>query len=683
MGDNTINLKRSKLISALLILLFIPYYANAQNLLENPGFETGTTSGWSNFAGCSIGVSTTPHTGTYSALVSNRSETWQGIRQSIETLINDGQTCTISGWVRLDNAASDSVGLTVHQTDDNGTSYHPVSWVTAQDDTWTYISGDFTLDVTGTLTSLFFYFEGPAAGVNFYVDDAELINPYIDPNHAIGQVDVNTRLQEIEGFGAAGAWYGGWLTQHPKKIELYDILFNQLGLDIFRIRNTYDIDQDNFDVSVEIAAQGEASLGRDLKIMISSWSPPAYLKSNDSTVAGTLKKDTSGDYMYTEFAQWWAQSLSAYSAAGLDADYINMQNEPDYLADWDSCKFTPTETVDWAGYNLAFEALYNELSPGPNDPRLLAPEAVGFGSSAAFIDALIDTDHVYGYAHHLYGDGSGDNPDGYIPGMTSFAAGYGDKPLLQTEYSHANETYTDAMNLALLIHNSLAVEGVTAYLYWDLFWGEPGGLVALEGYWLPDAGYTINPVYYAFKHYSAFIHSDWQRVDASTDSEDLRISAYISPDNMHLSVVLINTSADIDIETDLAFSGFTISNGNVYRTTQTTHCELIQTYDGASPLSLPAQSITTLVLFNTPMDCQQVQDLGYRLTGDLDGNCRVELPDLLVMVAQWLSTDPMAMPPDYSPDINTDDKINLLDFAALASDWLKCNDPEPSGCTSN
>ena len=122
--------------------------------------------------------------------------------------------------------------------------------------------------------------------------------------------------------------------------------------------------------------------------------------------------------------------------------------------------------------------------------------------------------------------------------MTTFASTYGDKPLMQTEYEASTEGYNwpDALNLAKLLHNSLTVEGVTAYLYWDLFWGE-GGLVGLSG-----PSYNINSDYYGFKHYSAFIHSDWQRVDADADTSDLRMSAYVSPDNNNLSVVIINTS---------------------------------------------------------------------------------------------------------------------------------------------
>jgi hypothetical protein len=183
--------------------------------------------------------------------------------------------------------------------------------------------------------------------------------------------------------------------------------------------------------------------------------------------------------------------------------------------------------------------------------------------------------------------------------MEDFASGYGNKPLFQTEFAKEQAvplTFTDAMNLAILIHNSLTIEEVSSYLYWELFWEEPKGLIGLENPWGTDPGYTINSVYYAFKHYSAFIHSGWQRVEASTnDYPNLRISAYLSPDSNELSVVIINTGySPVDIS--LSFTGFTVEEGGVYRTSETENCVAAGIFNPASPLTIPAQSITTLAL---------------------------------------------------------------------------------------
>ncbi len=85
-------------------------------------------------------------------------------------------------------------------------------------------------------------------------------------------------------------------------------------------------------------------------------------------------------------------------------------------------------------------------------------------------------------------------------------------------------------------------------------------------------------------------------------------------------------------------------------------------------------------LGNPPTTCQHVQDLGYRLTADLNGDCQIEMADLILLSDQWLSASPAGIAPNYSPDLVADNEINLDDFAAMAAQWLICNEPETEGC---
>jgi glucuronoarabinoxylan endo-1,4-beta-xylanase len=571
------------------------------NILVNPAFENGT-EGWAG-RGCRIeAVSAPVHSGSGSVKATGRDSSWQGVRQSVFDTMTDGNSYKIQGWVRLDNAPSGQVLLSVEQQDDSGTHYHTVASAAVTDSNWTLLSGNFTLDVNGGLTVLDVYFDGPAPDVNFYVDD---VNAYGPPNiaksisakpTAKSEIDVNKRYQKIEGLGASGAFQMIEFVQHKQKAELYNLLFKELGIDIFRIRNTYDINQTDFDYTVEIANGGKAALGGNLKIMISSWTPPERLKSDANLIGGTLaKKD--GKFVYDEFAQWWYDSLAAYAKAGVKADYITMQNEPDWEAKYESCKFAPTEDSNFAGYDAALEAVWQKLNTemGPAMPKMLDPETMGFSHVESYISKL-DNSHVYGYAHHLYDcSGCAEDPDRYIPKMVSFTkfnSKHGNKPLFQTEFEDEPNTWTGAMNTAILMHNSLTVENVAGYLYWDLFWGPESGLVSIND---PNS-YTIKPVYYAFKQYSAFTDSDWQRVEASTDNPGLRISAYISPDNRKLTAVIINTTTGTDITLNCSFKGFSISKGEVYLSSEKKKCVRTSSYNGNKPLKLPANSITTLSL---------------------------------------------------------------------------------------
>jgi glucuronoarabinoxylan endo-1,4-beta-xylanase len=429
-----------------------------------------------------------------------------------------------------------------------------------------------------------------------------------DPNFpADGTIDANTVYQQLEGFGASGAFYENWLTAHPQKETLYDLFFDDLGIDIYRLRNTYDQatgGSDYMNRSRDIVAAAKLR-NPEIKIMISSWSPPAYLKSNANLASGTLLKDVNGNYMYDEFANWWADSLGAWSALGVDVEYLNIQNEPEIEVDYDSCRFDPVENYDYAGYDQAYETVYNELYSrmGPNMPKMLATDSAGLAFCVYYLDSLIDDSHAYGFSHHLYTDGSADYPDSFISAMDGFASEYGYKPLFQTEYFKQIElpqtyTFTDAINLAILLHNSLTVEEVASYLYWELFWEQPKGLISFPSY--GNTGYTINRVFYAMKHFSAFTDPGWHRIDASLSgigAGNLRLSAYKSPDERQLTAVIINTSNVTDVNLNLSFTGFTIGGGKVYRSAQTQNCVLLDDYNGGQ-IILPAYSITTMALGN-------------------------------------------------------------------------------------
>ncbi len=598
------SLKSSMISFFSFILLMINAYGD-DNIVVNPGFESGR-EGWYDRTCAIKAVSSDVHSGRGSGKAIERGANWQGIKQSLFGKMVDGSTYQVSGWVKLDNAASDEVAISFEQQDDNGTRYIGVARAMATDTAWLQLSGEFTLNVTGTLSVLDVYFEGPLPGVNFYVDDVVVYGPVADAPEVVpakpkgtAKIDVNIRHQKIEGFGASGAYYTMNFVDHKEKDELCKLLFRDLGLDIFRIRNNYKMEPNSFKETAEIVKCAEAVTDHDLKIMITSWSPPAYLKSNDNTIGGTLKKKK-GKFMYAEFADWWYKSLAAYAKAGVKADYINVQNELDYEAPWNSCRFFPSDTSgdEFAAYDIAFETVWQKLHSkmGDNMPKMLAPESSGLGNGHDYLLNLDDPSHVYGYAHHLYDcSGCGIAPDRFIPRMTSlreFIDAHGNLPIFQTEFEEDPGTWADAINTALVIHNAMTVLEASAYLYWDLFWAPGTGLLSMDDQYT----YTIKPTYYTFKHYSAFIYNGWQRVEATTENTGLRISAYISPDNQKLTAVLINTTTDTDIKVDLSFDNFNAVDGDIYRSSLTENCVRVGSYNAQSQLRLPANSVVTLSL---------------------------------------------------------------------------------------
>jgi len=142
------------------------------NLVANPGMETGNTSGWTVNGAGTIAVSTAQkHSGTYSLLHTGRTATWNGPLQNITSQVQSGTTYNCSGWVRLDNATNATIIMTIKKVDGSGTTYTNIATGTSSNSLWIQLSGSYTLTVSGTLNELSVYFEGPDSGINYYLDD--------------------------------------------------------------------------------------------------------------------------------------------------------------------------------------------------------------------------------------------------------------------------------------------------------------------------------------------------------------------------------------------------------------------------------------------------------------------------------------------------------------------------------
>ncbi len=141
------------------------------NLLMNPGFEFGS-AGW--FAMGSGALTTTAslvHSGAAAALVQNRTATWNGPGQLLLNRLETNRTYTVTGWVRVDGSISQTVALTVKKVDGSGTSYSTIATKSIPVGVWTQLQGTYSHKTTGLVSDLFFYVDGPSAGVALYADD--------------------------------------------------------------------------------------------------------------------------------------------------------------------------------------------------------------------------------------------------------------------------------------------------------------------------------------------------------------------------------------------------------------------------------------------------------------------------------------------------------------------------------
>ena len=411
---------------------------------------------------------------------------------------------------------------------------------------------------------------------------------------ATGTIKAKETHQTMVGFGASIAWGDDQLTTHSKKSEIYRYIFNDLGLDILRIRNTYRNNPTNFAPSIaEIVDTMMALSPQKPKVLISSWSPPANIKSNNDVQNGGTLIKVNGKYAYGAFAQYWVDAINAYRASGINPDYISIQNEPDFSATWESCLFDANESATNAGFKYALDSVYSALQHMQSPPNILGPEVlgIGYGEFQKYMQYFLNLNHFDGVDYHLYhGDGPvSDNhdPDLFISNLSSIASVYSGKPIFQTEYDRG-----DWFNTAWLMHNCLVYGNVSAYLWWELVWGA-GGNPLIE---MQYSTYSISKYYWAFRQYSKYVDGGYKRVTATVNADSLRVSAFTSPDGKKLTVVVLNIGSQTQ-SMDFNIQNFSVDSGLVVRTSESESGNTILTnYDGTSSLDYPARSITTISL---------------------------------------------------------------------------------------
>lgn len=291
----------------------------------------------------------------------------------------------------------------------------------------------------------------------------------------------------------------------------------------------------------------------DLELMVSPWSPPAFMKTNGLR--------TSGGKLKPEMRGFWADYLCKYIMAlrerGFSIRRLSLQNEPAATQTWDSCLYTAEEERDFLKENLAPALLWNGLDDveiylwDHNKERLYERACVVCADPEA--DKLTS-----GFAFHWY---SGDHFEAVDLVHRSFP----DKKLILSEacieYSKfsADKLLENAQKYAHDIIGNLN-GGMTAFYDWNLVLDEQGGPNYVNNFC--DAPYLYDTekgkllrrasLDYIW-HFSHFIQPGAVRIGHSRYTEQLEVTAFHNPDGK-LVCALLNRN-DFQIPVCLRLNG--------------------------------------------------------------------------------------------------------------------------------
>lgn len=526
---------------------------HAQNLVTNGGFESGMT-GWTNNtsggAGASFSLETSlPYAGAQAMKVAVTNPGAQ--LHNVQTL---GPTFALAVGTSTSitfRARASANGVKVRLVMQNNT-YNNREFTLSTSWQW------FIWNHTTTEASPRLRIQYRSAGT-VWLDEISVVgNPAPGTTTRIS-ADPTIRHQMMDGIGGSIAFntpdYEA--LSATKKNEIENLLYVDCGIDIVRLR-TGNSDALNNELAMRAQRNGA-------KTLLTCWSPPASLKSNNSIVSGTLRI-VSRKYDYAGFANWWHDRLSA---SNWTHDFISIQNEPSYdPGDKETCRFFANETVPAttsgsASYRLALDAVYNRIRNEARRPQFVAVDAE---THSAF-NAIAPTVSGLSYVNHLGFHNYGTND------FAGVQARYNGRRGWMTEWGKDGTTADPGilenwLLLAANIHETLVEADASAYLAWRMVHGNNTGQVwAMIG--VENGQYQVQNSFYSVKHFAKHISSGHQRFEVTNSgtNANLRASGYINPAGNQLTVIVLNTGGTDDT-ISLRFPGLPVASATGFRTRQ-------------------------------------------------------------------------------------------------------------------
>jgi hypothetical protein len=146
-----------------------------QNLISNPDFESSIAPWTAAFGGTLAVSAEQARSGLQSAKLSGRTENYQGAHYDVTDSVTPGAQYTLTAFARIAGAtATATVKSTARvKCSGFGDQYLTIRQLTANDSSWTEVTGTLTVP-TCTLIEVLVYVEGPPAAYDMYVDDVSM-----------------------------------------------------------------------------------------------------------------------------------------------------------------------------------------------------------------------------------------------------------------------------------------------------------------------------------------------------------------------------------------------------------------------------------------------------------------------------------------------------------------------------
>jgi O-glycosyl hydrolase len=279
---------------------------------------------------------------------------------------------------------------------------------------------------------------------------------------------------------------------------------------------------------VRLIKQAQA-INPDIKILASMWSPPGWMKTNDSLLPGKLESE-----YIPLVAAYLRKAVQAYADQGISIDYITPQNEPEF------CNNTyPQTCLSWEQERALVEAMHEEFKAHGIDTQIWIGDMT-MAHWDDFVKKILEDPAVRplvdGVAWHPYG--------GYAARAGYLHDAYPDVPQYFSERQLPDTVQKMRSQLADYFRN-----WVRAWISWVPVRASDGSHVrgpfkhgggGVTVY--PDGTYTLDNQYYFYTQISKYVKRGAHRIASDFGSPSFVTSvAFQNPDG-EVVLLLMNES---------------------------------------------------------------------------------------------------------------------------------------------
>ena len=372
--------------------------------------------------------------------------------------------------------------------------------------------------------------------------------------------------QVFDGFGGAITDAAGYVyaqMDETQKKTLMEAYFspNRMNYQFVRVPiDSCDFSLDQYEASVmpelndfsfervekyilPMLDDAERAAGRRLSLMLSPWSPPAYMKTNGERAnGGKLKKA-----YYGVWAEYLCRYILEYRKRGYRVVALTLQNEAKAVQTWDSCIFTAQEEKLF---------LTDFMWPAMEQHGLTDIQVYLWDHNKErvyeWMRDIIDEETdpmIAGAAFHWY---SGD----HFEALDLCSERYPSKKLIVSEscIEYYKFDVSDANGAALWLSHELMGDlnhGTSAFIDWNLLLDEHGGPNYVGNFALAPFLYdtqkkALQP-HLLSQYYERFAQAVIPgsiRIASSRYTHEIEATAWKRPDGT-LALVLINPSQEV------------------------------------------------------------------------------------------------------------------------------------------